>query len=127
MVVDEALLKNRDELARILVHEIFHFCWFRLGNAVRASYEELLAAEMMAGARGELGWPSESVKTKLARADWGARSLKWRAYACESVCDTAAWLYSGLSEHPEWSLAARFRRKRARWFAELTLGRALVI
>jgi hypothetical protein len=127
MVLDAALLRNEPELARILVHEIFHFCWFRLGNALRASYGDLLEWEVKAGARGELGWPSESVKQKLRRADWSSRSLRWREYTCESFCDTAAWLYAGLSQHPEWSLPARFRRRRARWFGELTVQRSLVI
>jgi hypothetical protein len=40
----------------------------------------------------------------------------WRRYACESFCDSAAWLFAGLRDHDEFTLALRFRRQRARWF-----------
>ena len=48
----------------------------------------------------------------------GTSGRRWREYLCESFCDTAAWLYSGLPSHEEFTLAPRFRRPRARWFAD---------
>src|SRR5689334_11369152 len=40
-----ALDCTRAELPRILVHELFHFVWLRLGNPLRRSYEDLLRQE----------------------------------------------------------------------------------
>src|SRR5450631_2160359 len=45
IVLDSALLRDRGERARILVHELFHFVWLRLGNPVRACWEGVLEAE----------------------------------------------------------------------------------
>jgi len=104
------------ELPRILVHELFHFVWLRAGNASRLSFERLLEDEYRTGARGELGWSSEWRKTALRAADLRARRRSWREYCCESFCDTAAWLYGGLARHPEFTLAAGFRRARRLWF-----------
>jgi hypothetical protein len=120
IVLDAALIENRRELARILIHEVFHFAWPRLGNPVRRSYEQLLEAEFRRNARGELGWPSELVKLRLGDEDVEERSRRWREYACESFCDTAAWLYSGLRTHPEWTLGTQYRMRRAAWFHALT-------
>ena len=105
------------EFPRIFVHELFHFIWLRAGNEARRSYEKILMAERRAGARGELGWSAEWRKRALSVAAVRARSRRWREYCCESFCDTASWLYSGLTEHPEFTLAARFRRLRRAWFA----------
>lgn len=112
IVLDAALLGTPGQLSRILVHELFHFVWLRLGNARRRSWEHLLAAELLAHARGELGWSSELRKTSLEPA----RNRRWREYAAESFCDTAACLYSTCRRHPEYTLAARFRDRRQRWF-----------
>jgi len=127
MVLDAALFENRREFARILVHEVFHFAWPRLSNAVRRSFEELLDSEFRRGARGELGWPSELVKRRLSAEDVDGRSRRWREYACESFCDTAAWLYSGLRTHPEWTLGTQYRLRRAAWFQALTEAGPLVL
>ncbi len=127
IVLDVALFGNRREFARVLVHEVFHFAWPRLGNPVRRSYEELLETEYRRGARGELGWPSELVKLRLSEEDIADRSRRWREYACESFCDTAAWLYSGLRNHPEWTLGAQYRLRRAAWFSALTEAGPLVL
>jgi hypothetical protein len=116
IVLDSALAARPGELARILVHELFHFAWLRAGNPVRRSWEALLAAEMRRGARGELGWSAESEKTLLAQADVHRRSRRWRQYACESFADTAAWMFAGLRTHAEFTLAARFRSGRRAWF-----------
>jgi len=113
MLLERELLRNRGELARILVHELLHFVWARLGNARRAAWERLLDAEISAGARGELGWSAEVRKKQLTAADRLTRSRRWREYVCESFCDTGAWLYAGLREHEEWTLAKLRRGKRA--------------
>jgi hypothetical protein len=116
VVLDRALLDRPGEFRRILVHELFHFVWLRVSYAVRLSYEELLRRELAVGARGELGWSAEMRKAGLTAEDAADRSRRWREYACESFCDTAAWLYSGLSRHGEFTLKPRFRQVRRRWW-----------
>lgn len=108
------------EFPRVFVHEVFHFVWRRLGNPRRRSYERLLADEFAARARGELGWSAEWRKQDLQDTDVSRRTRRWREYCCESFCDSAAWLYSGVKRHEEFTLAARFRVARRRWFSELT-------
>jgi transposase InsO family protein len=111
------------EFPRIFVHELFHFVWLRAGNARRWSYERLLAAEIRSGARGELGWSAEWRKLELTRRDAGRRTRRWREYCCESFCDSAAWLYSGIGRHPEFTLPQGCRKRRREWFArELESG-----
>jgi hypothetical protein len=104
---------TRDEFPRIFVHELAHFIWLRLGNAKRHRYEELLRVER---APGELGWSAEWRKIALTPRHRRDRSRAWREYCCESFCDTAAWLWSGLARHPEFTLPARYRVRRVRWF-----------
>lgn len=118
MVLDRDLL-GHPELARILIHEIFHFAWVRLSNADRLAWERLLQAELARRARGELGWSSELRKSALAPLAPQTRCRRWREYACESFCDTAAWLLAGLPHHPEFTLKPSFARTRAGWFAQL--------
>ena len=113
---DADLAADPQEFARIFVHEIFHFVWLRLGNQRRWSYEALLREEMRGRARGELGWSAEWRKRALAVHDTSRRTRRWREYVCESFCDTAAWLFSGVSAHPEYTLAGRFRARRRQWF-----------
>lgn len=113
IVLDRELEHQPKELARILAHELFHFAWVRLGNPARRSYEALLRREWKRHARGELGWSAESRKSALPR---NPPAAKWRAYVCESFCDSAAWLYSGLRRHNEFTLAQRHRKHRAEWF-----------
>ena len=115
IILDEELKRQPRELARILVHELFHFAWVRLGNPARRSYEDLLRLEGKQRARGELGWSAELRKNTLSRQARSNQAL-WRDYLCESFCDTAAWLYSGVRRHPEYTLAARHRNRRAEWF-----------
>ena len=112
IVLDAELLENGVERARILVHELFHFVWLRLGNGDRQSWSRVLEAERDARARGELGWSSEWRKREAP----GGRL--WREYACESFCDTAAWIYAQIDDHDEFTLAERWRRKRRSWFKE---------
>lgn len=118
---------RRDEFARVLVHEVFHFAWLRLGNPRRRSFEALLSGEWDARARGELGWSAEWRKRELEPADVARRSRLWREYCCESFCDSAAWLYSGVRKHPEFTLGGGCRTRRRLWFEQLTGGRALSI
>lgn len=117
IVLDRELEHQPRELARILVHELFHFAWVRLGNPARRSYESLVREEWKHRARGELGWSAESRKRVLSNGSRRtANAPQWRDYLCESFCDTAAWIYSGVRRHPEYTLAARHRNRRAEWF-----------
>jgi hypothetical protein len=128
MVLDQELQRRPRELARILVHELFHFAWVRLSNAVRNSYLKLLRAEWDHKARGELGWSAELRKTNLRRnRRMRGRNQHWREYACESFCDTAAWLYSGLRKHPEFTLAPSHAKRRAEWFRVTFASRRIPI
>jgi hypothetical protein len=115
IILDQELAGQPRELARILVHELFHFAWVRLGNPARRSYENLVRLERRQRARGELGWSAELRKNRLKQVSAEHQKL-WRDYLCESFCDTAAWLYSGVHRHPEYTLAARHRKRRAEWF-----------
>ena len=116
IVLDAALLSNPSELARILTHELYHFVWLRLGNPARRSYEDLVAAELRRGLRGELGWSSEWRKGALKQRDRRERTRRWREYLCESFCDTAAWLFGPAGRHPEFTLAKASRAERREWF-----------
>jgi hypothetical protein len=129
IVLDRELKRGSSELARILTHELFHFAWVRLGNQARRSYESLLRQEMKRHARGELGWSAESRKSGLSHAPHRTSHdlLRWREYICESFCDTAAWLYSGLRRHPEFTLGTQHRKRRAEWFCETFGNREISI
>ena len=122
-----ALSCTRIEFPRIFVHEVGHFIWLRLGNPARLRYEEVVRAEIAARARGELGWSAEWRKKVLRANDVARRTRRWREYCCESFCDTAAWLYSGVKGHKEFTLGARWRRGRRTWFAESIDNRTLSI
>ena len=124
--LDAAVLARRGEFERILVHELFHFSWVRLSNAQRQSWERVLARELGRRTRGELGWSAEWRKIALRRGDPPLRTARWRRYACESFCDTAAWLYAGLRAHDEFTLPPRARAGRREWFAENFPGHAAV-
>lgn len=115
IVLDRSLCDEPSELARILVHEIFHFVWLRMGNHVRRSFEAKLAAELQRNARGELGWSADLRKQTLSPGDVRGRNRRWREYVCESFCDSAAWLHTGAKGHDEFTLAPRFRRARREW------------
>lgn len=115
IVLDEQLRSSRAEMTRVILHELFHFAWVRLGNPARASYADVLRREIAAGARGELGWSAESRKRRQKDAPPSAQL--WREYVCESFCDTGAWLFGGTRRHEEFTLARRYRDRRAAWFA----------
>ncbi len=116
MVLEAGLLCNPPEFARILVHELFHFVWLRLGNPERRSYEALVSEEMRRRAAGELGWSAEWRKRDLRPRDRTERTRRWREYVCESFCDTAAWCFSPVRLHEEFTLDRLFRRARRDWF-----------
>jgi hypothetical protein len=115
------------EFPRIFVHELFHFVWLRAGNPARRLWENEMLRELRLGIRGELGWSAEWRKEALSDNDAARRSRKWREYCCESFCDTAAWLYSGVDGHVEFTLAGRHRRRRAQWFRTVLEGRELSV
>ena len=125
--LDREVLTRRGEFERILIHELFHFAWVRLSNQTRWSWEEVLTAEFARQSRGELGWSAEWRKNKLSRGDVRGRSPKWRRYICESFCDSAAWMYAGLTEHDEYTLAAVDRRRRTAWIAKNLATEALSV
>jgi len=116
ILLDSQVLRSRGDFERILIHEIFHFAWLRLSNQRRRSWETILQFELDRRTRGELGWSAEWRKAKLTKSDRARRTPAWRRYACESFCDSAAWLFAGLSDHDEFTLAQRFRRRRRAWF-----------
>ncbi|MES1262231.1 MAG: hypothetical protein ABUS49_10890 [Acidobacteriota bacterium] len=125
IVLEEALRETPREHDRILLHELFHFVWVRLGNPRRLRWEELLRRELAARARGEAGWSAEWRKRALTARDVGSRTRRWREYCCESFCDTAAWRWSG--EESEVTLARGRCRKRDDWFARELATRWLAI
>lgn len=116
ILLDAGVLARRTEFERILVHELFHFVWVRLSNAARREWEQCLTAEISGRVRGELGWSAEQRKDRLRTADIRGRTRRWRGYACESFCDTAAWMYAQLPRNPEFTLPSTFRRGRREWF-----------
>jgi hypothetical protein len=115
ILLDRGVLEKQGEFERILIHEIFHFAWVRLSNASRRDWEKLLASEREPG---ELGWSAEWRKLKLKSGDARLRSPKWKRYARESFCDSAAWLFAELKRHDEFTLPAVARRARKKWFQE---------
>jgi hypothetical protein len=117
ILLDAGVLAENGEFERILVHELFHFVWVRLSNAARRAWEDLVRVEIASGARGELGWSSEWRKHRLAVDSARERDARWRRYACESFCDTAAWMYSGVKSHDEFTLGSRAGKVRRGWFA----------
>ena len=125
IVLDSELKCHPVDLERILLHEIWHFAWLRLGNARRRSWEECLLEEMRLGAAGELGWSAQWRKEALRNADRRLRTRRWREYACESFCDTGAWLLGSARRHGEFTLARALRAKRRKWFQEAVLNRPL--
>jgi predicted SprT family Zn-dependent metalloprotease len=117
--LDPGLCRLPQEFSRILVHEMFHFVWLRLGNRRRQSFEAMIRREWREGIQGELGWSAERRKATLKERDVEGRTRAWRLYCCESFCDTAAWVYAGLSRHDEFTLDAAARDSRREWFEKL--------
>jgi hypothetical protein len=120
-IVLDRSIRASDELDRILIHELFHFAWVRLGNPRRSVYERILLRERELRTRGELGWSAESRKLALRPDAAQQRTRRWREYACESFCDTAAWLLGNVNSHSEFTLSLRARERRRRWFEQHNL------
>lgn len=116
IILEQDLLLNSGKLRFILIHEIFHFVWARLSNELRSSYGDLLKIEVENRARGELGESASLKKALLPSYHPERETRRWHDYLCESFCDTAAWLYSGLREQPELTLGKRWRLRRKAWF-----------
>jgi hypothetical protein len=116
ILLDRGLLTDPREFDRILVHELFHFVWVRLSNRVRREWEQQLGREFRGKIAGELGWSAEWRKNDLRPGDVRSRSLRWRRYVCESFCDSAAWVYSEVARHPEFTLPPAPRCERRAWF-----------
>jgi hypothetical protein len=126
MIIENELLSHPAELRRIVTHELFHFVWWRLGNPLRRSWEQVLDFECGSHARGDLGWSAQWRKEALTEKDRLRRSRRWREYACEAFCDSAAWLFSAVPSD-ECTLAQRYRSKRQSWFRSLLAVRVLSI
>jgi hypothetical protein len=124
ILLDRAVLAKPGDFERILIHEIFHFAWIHLSNAIRRDWETLLASER---SPGELGWSAEWRKLKLTTSDARLRSPKWKRYARESFCDSAAWLFAELKRHDEFTLPAPLRRARKAWFKRNLASHAIAI
>jgi len=125
--LDRQVLTRRGDFERILIHELFHFVWVRLSNQTRWDWERVVAAEFGRRSRGELGWSAEWRKVQLRPRDVRARTPKWRRYICESFCDSAAWMYAGMSTHDEYTLAPANRLRRKAWIARNLATRALPV
>lgn len=126
IVLRRSLAGNQAEFRRILIHELFHLAWVRLGNAARWSYEDLLRQEFERRSRGELGWSAEWRKRELRLEDRVERTRRWRHYVCESFCDTAAWRWSGIADHEEFTLGVAERRRRKTWLDGICAGSVTV-
>lgn len=118
ILLDTQVFARRGDFERILIHELFHFAWVRLSNQQRRAWEDVLLHEWATEVAGELGWSAEWRKDTLRPKDIRGRTPRWRRYACESFCDTAAWLFAGLPRHEEYTLASPLRRLRRRWFMD---------
>jgi hypothetical protein len=116
IVLDTDLLRRPRLLRFILLHEIFHFVWVRLGNRKRQEFAAILHRELRGRARGEIGESSSLQKERFLERGRVTPSRAWRDYVCESFCDTAAWLYAGARTQSGPGLAARWREQRERWF-----------
>ena len=119
IILEDQLKRTPVELARIFVHEVFHFAWWRLGNPTRRSYEELVRKELQDRARGELGWSAERLKQQLTVTDRDNRTAQWRLYLCESFCDTGGWAFGSKGRYAEMTLAKRWRQRRMQWLREV--------
>lgn len=117
IILETELLRTPHRLARIFVHEVFHFVWWKLGPDRRAEYASLIAREIRTGVEGELGWSAECRKKQLTSQDVRLRSARWKLYVCESFCDTAAWMFGGRRRYAEATLPFEQREQRKRWIA----------
>lgn len=127
ITLDECLLRTPNMLARIFVHEIFHFVWWRLGNPARLAFEEVLRAEWFRRVKGELGWSAESLKLRLADTDVKLRNRRWRMYVCESFCDTGGYTFGSSRQTVELTLDHAARPLRRKWMLSNLLVKRLSV
>jgi len=116
IILEAALLSKPRAFRLIVVHELFHFVWPRLSNKLRKEFGGILSGEWQNGARGELGESSDVKKKLFLQTAASETSPAWRDYVCESFCDTAAWLYSGVDDAGIFTLRKRWRERRKAWF-----------
>lgn len=122
-MLESEVLDHPETLPLIAIHEVFHFVWAGLGNPARHEYKELLCREWKQRAKGELGESSSLKKEPLCPGGVGGLSSRaGRDYVCESFCDTAAAIYSGVAESKWFTLASGWRKRRERWFQERFLA-----
>jgi hypothetical protein len=114
IVLETELLKSPGKLRLILLHEIFHFVWPRLGNRRRGEFAAILRNEASRGARYELGESSAAKKEQIGLRDRGQNTRLWRDYVCESFCDTAACCFAGVAS-TGFRIAERWRKRREVW------------
>ena len=119
IVLEWELLGNISQLRLILTHELFHFVWVRLSNAQRWNYRDLVYAELWNRARGEIGESAAVAKKSISGERLAKGSVRFKDYLCESFCDTAAFLFSGVPSHSSFKLAQRWRKQRTAWFGEI--------
>jgi len=112
IVLESGLRRQRRLFRLILLHEIFHFVWSRLGKEKRRQYSQILEREISEHAKGELGHSAQLKKDACPAPGTGA----WRDYVCESFCDTAAFVFAGFTHHSAFTLGKRWRRARRDWF-----------
>lgn len=122
IILESALLPHPEALRFILVHELFHFVWPRLGNGSRKSFEAVLLEERRCRAGGELGESSGVKKEAWRRGSGAGKRRLWRDYVCECFCDTAAWLYTNPQGSKTVSLRKCWRDRREAWFDAATNG-----
>jgi hypothetical protein len=116
IVLETDLFSRPEQLCLIVVHEIFHFVWVRLGNSQRHAFVRLLTNEMQSRARGEMGESSDVKKQLLPKwAFFDSSSRLWRDYACESFCDSGAAFFSGVTTNEHFTLAGRWAKRRYAW------------
>lgn len=125
IVLASYLRDKKAEHDRVLLHELFHFVWVRLGNPARREYERIIRAEYQAGVGGELGWPSLEAKTRLRTGPKDRNDPLWRDYLCESFCDSAAWLMLERPRSNNVTLPPRSRQPRVRWLERLFQSNAI--
>ncbi len=118
IVVESALLRKPRLLRAILVHELAHFVWTRLGNLAREEFSALLREERLRGARGELGESAAVYKAALSESAVIKNSKQWRDYVCESFCDTTSAFFGSRALYLGPRLAQRFVQRRQKWFTE---------
>ena len=120
IVFEHDLLHDGATLRSILIHEVFHFVWWRLGNPARFSYEDLIRKEIRIGVKGELGESSAVAKSRLQPGDCQAATRRWKNYVCESFCDTAAWFYGDRTITTHVTLPSRRISTRELWLERQT-------